>query len=542
MTNILKRISTSFIALSILISLSGCMKNKKEETNDNYDEVIEDYIETPEETFDDEHEVDEQVLKDALFYLDDIQPFYEYANLYPTEEQVSEKLNYDDDYSHETISNIKDEIERVVECIKNNSNKKYKNKKLKSTLEFFVEENGQMTKRSIDLYEILKEALENTFLNATNDIAEDLCVLENVTLVVDYGHYQNNTAMEYKSKDKTIIIYFNTILDSLEISISSDIEDELKDVLYKDICHEIAHARQDSCKHRSSENHMTLNEFTSVPTYIESTAESSLYSLKIDKNAKNHFGHPYIDEREQEALWLLIGVTNPSIDEYYNAIFDADINAFYNFFGLESLDDKTAFNKILYAIDSLNGRTAFIALATGSNVIERDALEKLVGYDYRTDIYRLALKNLAKYTCENPKFSLEENLLLFSLMKTMVAEDTYSYYYGSEENTTCDISMARDMYLLTHYYYDFLGSTYGVNLNDIKNLETECNINYLINLANGADLSLYALEDEMKTCEKLIARFPVLKTILFANPLLFSDNYSFLEKAREVEQKRVLEK
>lgn len=542
MTNILKRISTSFIALSILISLSGCMKNKKEETNVNYDEVIEDYIETPEETFDDEHEVDEQVLKDALFYLDNIQPFYEYANLYPTEEQVLEGLNYDDDYSHETISNLKDEIERVVECIKNNSNKKYKNKKLKSTLEFFVEENGQMTKHSIDLYEILKEALENTFLNATNDIAEDLCVLENVTLVVDYGHYQNNVAMEYKSKDKTIIIYFITIVEGLKGSISLDNEDELKHILYKNICHEIAHARQDGCKHRSSENHMTLNEFTSVPTYIESTAESSLYSFKIDESNKNHFGHSYTEEREQEALWLLIGVTNPSIDEYYNAIFDADINAFYNFFGLESLDDKTAFNKILYAIDSLNGRTAFIALATGSNVIERDALEKLVGYDYRTDIYRLALKNLAKYTYENPKFSLEENLLLFSLMKTMVAEDTYSYYYGSEENTTCDISVARDMRLLSSYYYNFLGFTYGVSLSDIKDLETKCDIDCLINVANGDELPSYALEEEINTCEELIARFPVLKTILFAKPYLFRDNYDFLEKAREVEQKRVLEK
>lgn len=546
MTSKLKRIASSVLALSILVSLSGCKNNKKEE---NSITVIEDFTPAPEETPNDNHDLNEQVLADLVKYIDDFQTYYDYANLYPTEEDVLYVSNLSgNNYHHEPLKELKSEIKRVVESIKANSQKEYENPMLKSTFEYIVEKDGKREFYSIDLYEILTEALESTFLNATNDVAEDLCVLEDVTLVVDYGVYDNNVAMGYKSSENTITIYFNTIMNNLKQLPTKDNDEELKHVLFVDLSHEISHSRQDVCKHyeKSEADSMNLNKITSYATYVESSAESSLYSLDINPDGEGHFNYSYITEREQEALWLLMGVTNPNIDSYYNAIFDANINAFYDFFGLETLNDKMTFHKILYAIDSLNGRTSFIALATGSNKISIEELEKLVGYDYRTDIFKLSLKKLAKYTYDHPEFSFEENILLFSIMKTMVSENTYSYYYASEENTTCDLGMANDLSSLIRSYHDFLISTYNKRLIDIDDTEkdTSRKIDFLIYLAAGVEPNQYSEEDKetMQNCQKMLDKFPVLKTILFSKPFLFYDNYSLLEAAKEVEVKRVLAK
>ncbi len=547
-SNLKKRILSSFLALSILVSLSGCKNNKKDEE-----------IETPKDTFedlipasnvpvnDDVHNMDKKALDDLTKAIDDCRVYYEYDFLYPTKEDVL-KLSYSsgEEIIHEAPSDLKDTLQRVVENVKNNYDKVIY-LQFKDYFEYDVLENGKKVKHAIDLYELFKKALESTFLNATNDVAEDLCVLEDIALVVDYGEYDDNAAMVYSGKDNLLIVRINTIIRNFEKDDPKDYDTELEEILYEDLCHEISHVRQDFCKHHEKDKpYMSINKNTGVPTYIETSAESSLYTLNIVQDEEGHFYRSYSVEREQEALWLLIGVTNPNVEDYYNAIFDADIDAFYKFFGLESANDKVTFHKVLYAIDSLNGRTNFLNSATGKKEMLEYQLEELVGYDYRTDIFRLALKNLAEYTCENPNFTLEENLLLFDIIKTMVSEDTYSYQYDSEENTKCDITMANNFFDLNSSYFLFLKKVYGVSLTDIKELEktNSRRIYDLISLANGEEISLTEEESEkqLNLCQEMIAKFPVLKTIFFSKPYLFYDNYSLLDAAKEVVVKRILAK
>lgn len=166
-------------------------------------------------------------------------------------------------------------------------------------------------------------------------------------------------------------------------------------------------------------------------TLLESAAESEIYNKKKYSEklvSKKDFN--YSKEREKESLLLLLGICrdNVSLEDYYNAIYDSNLSSFYNFFDANTKEKIYDLYKIIYSIDaaSLNNELGLNLQKEISKNFSEMSLEYLVGYGYRIDILKKVLKNMANYTVNNPDFSLEENVVLFDIVKNLITSNAYT--------------------------------------------------------------------------------------------------------------------
>lgn len=468
------------ISKNMIESLSSNDGSDKFVENENIKEITQDYIEN----------------------INDINPTYNHEEYFLTKEEVDsiiKSASNDVKCSNIIDSNRKVAIEKLVDQIYQNSvefvdnNPEYKlqnddNKECVIPSSYL----GYDEKLGYDLKYFLKSALTDIFEKATNDINEDFCLLSE-TKVVFSSDTLDGTQGDYDAEENQINIYYQNANIKPDATMS-DFREEINVI----ISHEFDHVRQFKCNHRSKNNeYVTINYSNHIPILIESSAESALYNQKIDNKylSKSTYDYAYILEREDEALLLLMGITNPSIDGYYNSIFDSDPQALYNYFQLDS-DDIETFYRILYSIDTKYFRTDLSIDMFPELTSTYYELEKILGNDYRIDIFRLALKNLARYTSSHPDFSLKDNLTLFNVIKNTLIHDIY--FKDDEEINDYDF-LSRFSYL-ERFYIEFISDIYNVSMNEIRKIEQiyyDCPMD---------------IEDDAKE-SKLITQFPTLNAI-----------------------------
>ena len=336
----------------------------------------------------------------------------------------------------------------------------------------------------------------NISLSTSNDIQEDYCLFKSLTF--EKGDLKFIHALGlYEPQYNKITIDLNMIKENMST-------DSLEQDLFKCLLHELSHVKQFKCNCRTNQLNHSIYSHTGN-TILESSAESSLtnYYHVIE-------GSLYPDLRKYENTLFLMAAfkENKNIDQYYNAIFNSDLNSLFNFFGLDSEEKIKNFYNILYSLDTLGEYTE---LADNiKNEYGQLEITNKVGNAYKIDIFKIAVTDLIEAT-QRDHLSLKECLYLYRFVKTELYN--LNKYYNDE-------TFSNSLYEIEKIFYSFICDYYGVpnpiiSFNDfILNLKQEKeNENKRGILANYNEFN----EEEYNN---LLQKYPILANINATNNLL----------------------
>lgn len=490
--NIRQRLFAFILALIIPLSVNSCRKEKK----------------------DDKKMTDEELSK-YISFITSVNAVYNYEEFYITYEQVekiianSEK-NYDCDY------NFNGSIEELISKIKQNSVNFIKENPEYS--EAFITDNSDLDNQKL-FESIFNNILEELINKATNNVNEDLCLLSDLSVVFSYD--TSNSSFNYGDYDpqKNILRIFPK-----NIEIGSNLEGVDYKILFEEtLRHELNHVRQCCCNCRKNKGQ--LNNDIEIATLIESSAESQIYNQNT--NAYSDYRYTYEKERKCESLILLLGLFHDdiTIDDYYNAIFNSDLEAFYDFCGMKTAEEIHKLYKIFYSIDAHNLRHEFIFnfIDFEENLTYKD-IKNIIGHDYRVDIFSKVLKNMMVYTFEHEDFKLEDNLVMLNMIRSLIVSEACDYEVDSNQNIKriYESDFSKNIYFLENKYIEFLSSYYNKNVEEIRLIQDE-----VYYIASNIVLN-NAFEIETGNNE-IFDRFPLLKPILEANYINISEYDNFVE-------------
>lgn len=303
---------------------------------------------------------------------------------------------------------------------------------------------------------IFKDVISDILINSTS---KDLCVLKDLKVVISYS-MKDNHCIEYKKEDDLIIVYPNNNWEDVEYAIRL----------------ELNKIRIDNCNCQNSPlfAYNTLNNAAIV---------SELYNTsKTDIFVSN-------DDIKKEALFLSLGLFHGdyTIDDYYKAVFNNDIEALYKFCGANSEEDIYKINRILYAMNNdLN-------------------------YDYRCEMFGIIINNLINYTNNNKNFNLKNNLTLFKALRNLFINDS-----------------AKNIEEICNIYINYLSKHYNQSITSIINMLNDKEItNYTIalyNLCNEFEKSGTVDTFYLSYSNKIISEFPLLKQIFILSTYQDYDN------------------
>lgn len=384
----------------------------------------------------------------------------------------------------------------------------------------------------IGLEPVLGDSLHNIFKNATNNINEDICLLEDIVVVVSSKTIGDFCGIWFPDINVVCLNYPVIEEEAIKHEIS------VYDYSVITLSHELEHVRQTKCEHRMRNKWNDLNYLGSCVTFMmEASAESSLYNLKIDKDysRKTNYDYTYSQERQLEANLLLLGITNESVDGYYNAILDSDLEALFQYFGLTTLEEQETFYKILYAFDTISQRTDLVPSVHEGPYISIGELEAYGGYGCYTDVFKLALENLMEYTHNNPEFTLQDNLALFNIIRNLIVSG--KYYFQKDENgetikdenghfiTLYDEDFVTSILGLEKTYLEFLSEYYDIPYDEVCSLLDDA-VDINLSRATGSDACIFTYDFDSNS---VFAKYPVLKSIIYTNYLSYYAHSAFLE-------------
>lgn len=462
---------------------------------------------------------------------------YPYSEYYLTHEEflnILEGAKKDKDCSY-SYKKLDEEIKNVSKKICENTREAIESpstKDILATLEIDIDLED-ITSEGLEL--ILDDILSDIFKNATNDINEDFCVLSNIRIIISNKNIGDFGGIWLPSID-TICVNYPAIVKS-----SQNTGMDERRILFLTIKHELEHVRQTKCKHNLDDEWTDFVYLRHcVPFIMESSAESSLYNLGIDSNYKyeGRFQYSYSEEREYESILLLLGITNESVDGYYNAIFDSDLEALFKYLGLNTLEEQETFFRILYAFDTKLFRTYLSFLNVDKPVVYYSDLKDYGGYGCYTDVFKLSLQNLIDYTCSNPDFTLQDNLLIFDCIRNIILSKSKEFKKDEKGDLVLDDhdqiayvydkDFANSFLELESIYLDFLCEYYSITREEVSILLENDKYSYMSKLSmvyeSGENILAYDFDTNSVFC-----KYPVIKSILFANGLVFSDHDQFLK-------------
>ena len=468
--------------------------------------------------------------------INQIIPTYNYESFYLTEtdiKRIIEKSN-----SMKKCDYIYDgNLEYILKNIKNNSENYIENNSdYQSCYEIYKNENN------IDFDAILNDILKIYISKATNNINEDMCNIKKLKIVIKNDI--ESTALAYYLKSENIVVINKQLIDKTSsLYMGRNYIDLLKDILL----HEINHVREKSCECRDEKKDIEkVLEYEEgyISVFLEAAAESEIYNMEkySEKNvSKNDFS--YQRERKKESYLLLLGLCrdNINIEDYYNAIYDGNISNLYKFCGMTTDDEIYTLYKIIYSIDAANYEN-ILGTFLQNNCIQNPSdfdVEYLVGYGYKVEVFKEVLKNMATYTIDNSDFTLEENIVLFDLVKNLITTDSYTVKRKeiSESNNKIeyeniyDDKFVEDIYNLENAYVDFLSKYYNKSIYDIRNLEEDSskviiNIDYI---SQNAEPAYYEYSD---ISYKITDKFPIIKAIVYPY-IYYEHSYDYFIKENE---------
>lgn len=462
----LKQQITAYIVASIifinpLFSLGKYFKNKIKTTTSTISTTTS--IETTNTTPKDENKSFEELVKDIeLNYNIDL------SNLTIPQAIINNECNMEYDYNP---TNSKDLYNMTIELIdqikKNSTNYLIEHPEYISI--FTDNTNEEYYTDKILIQYTLKDIIKDILKNSTD---KDLCIIKDLNIVIS-SDTSIDTFVYSSYEDNLLIIYPNNITNEY------DFTDTLKYTLQ---C-ELNKFRLQAC------NCMKENNIFPYATIREASIITELYNYNKVENLVSNFA------TESEALILLLGLfQNNTIDNYYKAIFNNDIDALYEFCGVNNDNDKIyRLNRILYTMD---------LIYIGNDISS-------ISYDYKADIFNMIIDNMLNYTKENKDFKLKDNLIVFNIIKNLIVNDIDT---NTNDDSLDNIKKLNDIYI------KFLCTHYKTEISIIENMETSDSIiNYTLALIdicnknenfNNMDISYTTY------INKIIKRFPLLKNIL----------------------------
>lgn len=458
------------------------------------------------------------------YYLDNS---YQYKNseYYLSDEEIDkiiEKMNN----KKQSLSKFDGNIEKIREKIITNSLNYVENDKTNEFSQaFFKEGESNLTKEESNKRMTITFALDKCLekiLSSTNNLDDDILKLQDLCIVC-YNELDNN----YDSKNinesplalydiyKNIIIinYDNILKENLT---EENINQSLSKAMVLALEHEMNHLRQIDSSSEQTINSINYLEDPYRTFLIEASAESELYNLMKDDDykTKTHYNYAYFDEREKESLLFLLAFLKKDnkIDNYYNAIFDSNLEELYNFYDLETKDDIYDFYKILYALDSTLGFSDLPYTYYEKDVVNFDECESVVGYTYKNELFDKVLNNLIEYTVDNEDLDLKTNLVLLDIVKYVILNDYNDY---SSNRIALDDDCIDNIIKSEQNYLKFLSEYYNMKIEDIKK-EDDLKVIDIIKSISGISKNSPQIDaNSLKEARKILNEFPLLEPILY---------------------------
>lgn len=549
-----RKISNRFLSflLAIPLTFSGCASTPRYSSSDQDDSVMKE--ETLEEG---EKKFDYSGYFDSINLLEDDNP------LFPTREEIDQFVSEAESLR---CSYVFDNNQgALMETVKNNS-LEY----LESHPEFssaFVTEVADLDiySRQLD-FELVFGNIVDQLLHCSNyDVSEDLCHMRSLRIVYgsadDCDEKENSNIKKlYDDTGRIVLAYYDDIeelivLDYDHIMMFCSGDDPIYDNYYQALefffGHELNHMRQFvcSCNTEDQESFSILNYFDGYSSFlVESSAESELYNLGKDVNyfEKNTYDYTYFLEREYESLLLLMALFNTeyNIVDYYNSIFNSDIQQLHDFFGLKTEDEVYDFYKIVSAMDGCLWRNPYVFEYYDKDILTYGENKDCVGYDYRVELFNRVLSNMVDYTESHDDFSLEENLILFGIVKGIIVKGCYEVEVIDDPDSSKPFVRVYDPDFVSSFsasdikYQEFLMDHYKVSNLDSVNYK-EYSIDTMIDMMNlMADHYRDSFDSNCSyeiSC--LMDKFPLLEPILFSLDASFGQYSNFVSDHPEVYQK-----
>ena len=516
------------LATTIPLNLAGCKNNDERfqnakveaETNinSNYKQ-----LET-EEKITSQNYV-KQDLKTFYTELFAISSTYNFEKYYPTTLEIEDILKWKN--NNKKCQNQDEDLEMLLETIIKNSLTKDSFFFDKNKIDDYNEKQiNELTELDYMFTSCLKEALKNV-LSTTNDIKEDICKLETLSIVRGED-LEEETAAIYDNKNNTIIIYYDAIKKcQLKYKETFKTLDEYLTII---IQHELNHVKQEACSCRDIKelkySDIADKYFFSI---IESSAESAIYNYenKEQLEFRKTTDYVYYDEREQENLLFLLAAFKEgrSIEDYYNAIFDSNLNELFNYFDLKTSEDIEMFLKIVYSINTLKGQSELSGVLIdeyGCNKLSK--LKSVLGYQYKIDIFKCVLKDLIDKT-QNDSLTLEESLTIYEFVKSYIVNGTYNIVKSDGKyKKIYDEKFLSDFVECENVYFKFLKNYYEPDEELDEKLEE-----HLFDLYSIDFDQIHEGLTVNETTNKIIEQYPMIQNIEWQVPCFATDIASFNE-------------
>ena len=411
-----------------------------------------------------------------------------------------------------------------------------------------------------DLEVALSTVLTDYYLDHTNDINEDFCKMQSLKIVfgkqgVIADSFVNPFEKYLPSENKIVTLaYYIPRCNLIVLNIDAIQKSKNESILLWEefayiLRHELNHLRQYACDCRKS---FLLYPRISLQSenssfLIESSAESEVFNVwnmpmineyKYETGLLN-----YKLERKYEAMLfiLTLGRDDVSLNDYYNALFDSDINQLFSFLGAFHEEDKREMYFILSSMDTIlfDNDSSFLYYNTLDSLSYNDS-KKAVGFDFKILIFKRFLAQMKEYTNNQTDFSLEENVYLFDLIQQILVND--SFYY-EEDKKIVDERFLYQMELLEKDYFSFLENFYQRPVDSVwdnirnpmytklEEMETFRMIN-----SSCSDVHFYYVEPVYD----LSYRFPILSSIVFASSYQVNKNDEVLKNHNPKIRNKVL--
>lgn len=410
---------------------------------------------------------------------------------------------------------------------------------------------GVMKKIGESAYDSLRDYISYVLENGNNGDIHNLMGLK-IIFVAKINRDEPGVILGRYSKDNNLIkICLPNIIGNS--TSTTDVSAKLNDVLK----HELNHMRQYGCE--GTDKYSILTQFSSnnsLSLLAEASAESGLYNSELF----SHFfktSYVYPEYRMAENVLFLCSLFNDSkMDDYYNAIYNQDMDAFFNFFSADSIEEKREIFRVIYAMDAVSKRNSYVrslvGLKTSYDEDDYDAVAlDIKNLEYIT-IFKITINNLIDYNINNSDLTLEDNILLYKMITMLISESAFKVestsdgkkvYYLYDEFVD-QYQVIQDNFLQT------LSTIYSVSTDEILEMYNKYNsgsvVNEYLNWSHGNRVIYFVNDkkyDSYLQMNKLVSKFSKIKEII-GNSFYYTDvlKEDYLDLYNEVSKGRILVK
>lgn len=549
-----KRIRLLSIILSLSLSLSGCCNNIKEDKL-SHSSVVDatDITESEEELVDNNNEildeksdvVNPQAVNSYLEYFDDITYTYNGEEFYFSESELDRIIAIGNTTLEVDHPNISTDAYLTFDAIRSNS------EKLANRIEYlnscFIDDSYSRYSEFKTFFEgVLFHILSGYENNSTNDIKEDFCQFQNLSIC--YGNL--DTILDNQDEEVGLLGYYDEENEAIILNIEGiyELYDSLYswyeygeqnyaniyDIIMETLTHEMNHIRQHACDCRVSagQEYRTIGDYSEyVPTLIESSAESSIYNTQdylskyIENSSSYSFAYP--DDREYECFIILLGVLSNDMDDYYNAIYDSNLLELYEFAGCEDEEDIDRLYHILFNIDGLMVRNDLVFNIGGEKIYTSD-VERIVGNEFSYEVLNRFTEQLIEYIGSHDDMSDLDAVCLFTMAENLSL--SHASYSVRDENdyvkTEYDQDLINNINNTRIHFEKFIMDYYGLTENDLYLTTLRANLVLSSNEEFSYELDNEKYKDKL---DSLMIRFPLMSAIYEGNtnsPMTYQYIYS----------------